>query len=158
MTFTTDPSIRFWRKVDKRGPDDCWNWTAAKNHAGYGIFCFGGRSTSGLAHRFSYELRYGKIEEGLFCLHKCDNPACVNPNHIYLGTHIENARDRVIRGRSCQDKGEKNPFHKLTQAQVDEIRASYVYGSKDFGTIALSKKYGVVHQTIHNVVTGKYWA
>lgn len=84
---------RFWDKVDKSG--DCWVWTASINKKGYGWFKFGGRMM--LAHRVSYELEIGEITDGLLVLHRCDNPSCVNPEHLYLGDHDTNMADRVSR-------------------------------------------------------------
>lgn len=92
---------RFWPKVDKSG--DCWNWTANRNVRGYGMFSI----RSGYmrtAHRVSYELCNGPIAEGLFVCHSCDNPSCVNPAHLWLGTHMDNMMDREAKGRNASTK------------------------------------------------------
>lgn len=93
-----DPETRFWAKVDRT--DDCWTWTAATTGSGYGRF--GHQNARGgwvAAHRFAYELANGPIPDGMFVCHKCDNPPCVNPSHLFLGTHQDNMRDMDAKGR-----------------------------------------------------------
>lgn len=88
---------RFWSKVDRRESADCWNWTGGKNGGGYGSLTVKGERI--LAHRFVWEITHGPIPDGLLCLHKCDRPPCVNPNHLYIGTHEDNMRDKMERYR-----------------------------------------------------------
>ena len=81
--------------------DGCWNWNGYRNKTGYGFTRIGGRGSKGiLAHRLSWVLHHGEIPEGLHVLHKCDNPSCVNPNHLFLGTNLDNIKDRTAKGRS----------------------------------------------------------
>lgn len=88
---------RFWAKVDRSG--ECWNWTAATNAAGYGKLSVGGRGRTMDAHRLSFLIHFGPFDRRLFICHRCDNPRCVNPAHLYAGTAKQNSRDMVNRGR-----------------------------------------------------------
>jgi hypothetical protein len=90
-----DLNIRFWNKVNKT--KKCWEWLATKNNKGYGRIQVNGKSR--LAHRISYGLKNGEIPRGLEVLHKCDNPLCVNPKHLFLGTHKDNLQDMAKKGR-----------------------------------------------------------
>ena len=93
----TPASIRFWKRVDKSS--DCWIWTGFIDKDGYGTFRNDPKSHGGRAHRFSYELVYGKIPEGYEVCHYCDNPSCVNPSHLWLGTRLTNEQDKTRKGR-----------------------------------------------------------
>ncbi|WP_425555541.1 HNH endonuclease signature motif containing protein [Hymenobacter koreensis] len=114
---------RFWAKVEKT--PTCWNWTASTRRDGYGWFNV--NNGAQLAHRVSYELCKGPIEDGLHVLHSCDNPACVNPNHLSLGTHQDNMDEKVARGRSTAGRHIK-PFckrnHEFTGANLYMYRGN----------------------------------
>ena len=140
---------RFWEKVDIRGEDECWPWTACTNHA-YGWFRLSGSSTN--AHRVAYELSTGQeIPIGQVVRHKCDNPPCCNPGHIILGTQADNIRDRMKRGRCRPAKGEINGQAKLIDQNVREIRASKLSNAY------LSRKYGINASGISRIRSGKQW-
>lgn len=99
--------IRFFSKVKIAGLNECWEWQAYKNKFGYGLFNVNYYAT--MAHRVSWELNNGPIPKGLYVLHKCDNPCCVNPNHLWLGTYKDNMRDCVAKGRYVSHN--KNKTH-----------------------------------------------
>ena len=132
----------------------CWNWQGTKDKNGYGVLNHTKKALK--AHRISYEIYYSKPLNQLHCLHKCDNPSCVNPLHLFSGTNLDNVRDKIQKGRcfTGNQKGSKNGFSKLTEKEVIEIRNLYNMGvsKKD-----LSKKYNVHKSNIHYIVTNKTW-
>ena len=144
------PEVRFWRLVDRSG--ECWEWTAAKDRNGYGLFTEQPGSQV-VAHRYAYRITHGEIPAGRFICHSCDNPSCVNPAHLWLGTAAENMHDMVQKGRSLT--GERHPARKLSEADVVEIRRRYA--SDDITQQQLADEYGV-HQThISEIVRGVRW-
>ena len=146
---------RFWSKVVKT--EGCWLWNGARNTQGYGKLAKG-KTTDGTvaAHRLSYELAYGAIPIGRNVLHRCDNPACVRPDHLFLGTQTENLMDMTSKGhRSYRShKGEDNGRAKLTLVQVKGIRQRFAKGKL---RSILAKEYGVDWSTINRIVKGKLW-
>ncbi len=145
-----DLTERFWSKVDKSGgPDACWPWYAPIYH-GYGRFSVESKK-SVPAHRFAYELTNGPIPDGLLVCHKCDNRACCNPAHHFLGTDADNIHDCVAKGRNAH--GSRNGRAKLTEEQVREIRAAYPERTQD----SLAREYGVSQRLISLIVRGENW-
>jgi hypothetical protein len=142
---------RFWSKVAKS--DGCWEWTGCKQQYGHGLFRVNGVLVK--AHRFSYEQANGPIPEGLIVRHKCDNPPCVRPDHLELGTRADNNRDRDERGRHVALKGEDHGNAVLTREQVEEIRSATGYGI----CASLAQKHGVSKNYIYQLRCRKdLWA
>jgi hypothetical protein len=147
-------SERFWPKVDKRGPDECWLWTASGGSHGYGNLRVKGRTRT--SHTLAWELTYGPIADGLWVLHKCDVRRCCNPSHLFLGTAADNSQDMGRKGRHPGNglKGDRHPNARLTTEQVIEIRRLASVGWKQ---TAIAGHYGVTVQQINQIVHRKSW-
>jgi hypothetical protein len=170
----------FWQQVDKSG--DCWNWTYTKDPDGYGVFTFASKNYR--AHRYSFEAAFGWILKGFVVDHHCDNPSCVRPDHLWLGTVADNNADRAAKGRSAtgsrngavihRDKiaigvlrarrekpevfvrGERCHLAKLNADQVREIRALYAKGGIKQSTIA--EQFGVTQVQVSSIIRRASWA
>ena len=139
--------------VDKE--TGCWNWQRYKNHDGYGYQHWGKRMQR--AHRLSYEAYNGSIPKRLHILHICDNPSCVNPEHLQAGTHLENMQDMAAKGRGNGKgvSGEKHWYAKLTWVEVREIREQYAKGGTTYRTLA--EVYNVHTSHIGRIINNTLW-
>ena len=145
-------SQRFWKKVKIEDLLGCWAWQGALGTHGYGHFWIDGKAV--LAHRFAYSIsKQCPIPDSKLILHTCDNKKCVNPNHLYPGTRIDNARDAIARGQ--QLRGELCPAAKLTAKQVLRIRKAIDRGES---TRRLSKRFGVTISNISKIKRRQLWS
>lgn len=156
--------IRFWRHVDKSG--SCWTWTAAKSADGYGRIRVQSPKRGDLnAHRVGWELTFGPIPPGAHILHRCDNRACVRPDHLFIGTNADNVADRVAKGRSRGAAGVRNRNARLSQEDVAEIRMLYRPSRTGAPrksearptTSTLAERFGVTRSTIYHIARGWTW-
>jgi hypothetical protein len=149
------PEDRFWINVLMGlSYESCWNWIGYKTIDGYGRFR-GYNNKKILAHRFSWKLHYDNIPKDLFVLHHCDNPACVNPRHLFLGTHQDNANDSKRKNRRFRARGEISSLSKLTTQNVLDIRQRSWNGERNCD---LAKEYNVDPSTIYSILKRKTWA
>ena len=144
---------RFWEKVDRRGPDECWPWTASRrNTAGHGAF---GKA---VASRVAYELAVGPIPEGFYVCHRCDNPPCVNPAHLFAADPRGNFDDMVSKGREGfrknKPRGSSHPGAKLTEEKVRELRRMRQAGIK-VNDIAVH--FHVSVSLVEKILAGRFW-
>jgi hypothetical protein len=146
---------RLWAKVERLGPDDCWEYREGRNGNGYGLVTTD--TGTRLAHRVAWEVTNGPIAEGMSVCHRCDNPPCCNPNHLFLGTHQENMADSKRKGRVRLPmlKGEAHPQARLDEDAVRAIRLGYALGG--ISHRRLGWIYGVSAETIGRIVRRETW-
>jgi len=151
---------RFWKNVNKNGPyckqcgSRCWVWTGHVNEDGYARFYF--NNISMLVHRLAWSAYYKQdIPDGILVCHTCDNPACVRPGHLFLGTHADNNADRDAKGRGIVLKGEEIGSSRLTDVEVKQIRELYATGKYKQGE--LGAMFGVSQSAVWRVVRNIHW-
>lgn len=159
--MTTKNIENFWLKVHLQAgnEEDCWLWMNCKNKQGYGQFRWSrdtGECKAGKAHRFSYELHHGTIPEGLQVLHKCDNPSCVRPDHLFIGYNLDNIRDREAKGRGVLPRlrGEQCSWSKLSEKQCLEIRGWVELG---FSQLSVAQRFGICQQHVSSIIQHRCW-
>lgn len=140
---------RFHGKYTPEPNSGCWIWLNARDRKGYGHTYVNGKTVG--AHRMSWFIHNGAIPDGMMVLHKCDNPSCVNPMHLFLGSGQDNVDDKVAKDR--QAKGSDHGRSKLTELDVAWIKSVY---PKIKGP-ALSKRFNVTKQAIYHIVKGRWW-
>lgn len=156
-TDRTPIEQRFWPKVQKG--EGCWLWTGCRDHHGYGQINRGGHAGGHVkAHRLSFELANGPLPPGAHVLHRCDTPACVRPDHLFLGDHTTNMRDMWAKGRGRCDgggrRGSQNNNHRLTESQVAEILGRHRGGEP---SRKLGREFGVSKTLVLLISSGKVW-
>lgn len=149
----TDPE-RFWRKVRRGAPNECWPWIGARDRAGYGRVTQAGATTNLRAHRLALAYAGVAVPNDLCVLHACDNPPCCNPSHLRVGTYLDNAKDRSERGRGSQLRGERVPTARLTADRVRAIREAAGLESQT----AIARRFGIAQTTVSAIVTRKTWS
>jgi hypothetical protein len=154
QTTATSPTEKFWSHVEKTG--SCWIWRGVRHRKGYGNLQWGSSRKKTirrrLAHRFAYEMHAGTVPDGMLVCHRCDNPACVNPAHLFPGSPADNSADMVAKRRSAS--GEAHAHARLTWGNVDEIRMLAGVESRQR---VLARRFGVSPQTISRIVNGRTW-
>lgn len=145
----------FWKSAVKQ--DGCWSWIGAANKAGYGFICtsFDGKASKRiLAHRLSWRIHKGIFDESLRVLHRCDNPQCCNPDHLFLGTQADNVADMDSKGRRGDVSGENHPKAIITEQQAMEIISLLESGHQH---IHIASRFGVKKHIVSDISAGRNW-
>ena len=147
-------SVRLWQKIAIAGTDDCWLWTAYRDRRGYGKI--GNNGSSYLAHRIVFRLVNGDFPEHLKVCHRCDNPSCCNPNHLFLATQYDNVQDRHLKGHDAHFglKGTAHPLAKLSEEQVREIRKFHKLGVSES---KLAIQFSISQSHVSRIIQQKEW-
>ena len=157
---------RFWSKVDKRRDDECWPWKAGRLHFGHGAYTVK-HGKQDRSHRIAWTLTNGPIPNGLCVLHRCDNPPCCNPAHLFLGTKTDNAKDRDSKNRQARGLrsgrhtmphrnpvGERNGRAKINASIVEEIKELRAAG---LTLVSIAADYGISASNVSRIVRGQSW-
>lgn len=157
LEITEAEAARFWSKVDRRQPDECWLWLACTDLDGYGFFQIYRRPKRHMvrAHRLAYFLATGEDLGCMFGCHACDTPGCCNPAHLFSGTPAENAGDMAEKGRVAVQEGSANGAAKLSELEVASMRRLYATGNVSQADLA--RAFHVTPATVHVVVRNKVW-
>lgn len=166
LEFMNEQTIeRFWSHVAKT--DTCWLWTGSKRNKGYGAFVWAddeGRVIQGRAHRFSYQIMVGPIPAKLFVLHRCDNPACVNPDHLFVGTNQDNVSDMMQKGRHVAGgtyvvgNYERGGYHHNARLTEHDIRSLRTDREQGLSYSSLAQKYGISLAHAYRIVNRHAWS
>lgn len=146
-------SDRFWEKVQRQDVG-CWLWTAARNKDGYGSFNLGMGCGTYLAHRVAWVLSTGEAPNGLEVCHRCDNPACVRPDHLFLGTHTDNVRDCVTKGRLHGHRYESGECHRMAKLTVNDVEAIRIATGTQR---EIGARYGISQMHVSRIKRGLRW-
>lgn len=162
--------VRFWSKVDRSGGENaCWTWTSSRHGGGYGLFAVD--NVTRRAHRIAWALANGHVPDGIFVCHRCDNPPCVNPSHLFLGTPADNCHDMDTKGRRALFLGDNNGMRRhpekisrgeahghaaLTEADVVEIFRMYVVDGAT--KAAIGREFGVSRSAVYRIIDRRNWA
>jgi hypothetical protein len=149
------PRKAFWEHT-KTMPSGCIEWQGTKHPQGYGVAPkFIGEPDEPRAHRKSWVMAHGEIPEGLLVLHKCDNPPCVNPDHLFLGTDLDNAQDMRNKRRNRKPAGADHPMTPFVPEDIMRIREAHLFGARP---IDLARSWGVSDAAIHSIIKRRSWA
>lgn len=149
----TEAIDHLWQFTDRSDPDGCWPWTRALRDGdhGYGTFQFNGRKVA--THRFAWEVTYGPIPDGFEICHHCDNPPCNRPDHFFLGTHLDNHKDKLKKQR--HPYGERHGQSCFTDDQIRTIRQDYATGTRTI--LEMAEYYNTHRQTLYSIVRRETW-
>lgn len=150
-----DARERFWEKVDRRGPNECWNWTAGHGNYGYGTFTYKGHAHN--ASRVAYIFTFGEISGEVDVLHTCDNPPCCNPAHLFLGTALDNVHDMFAKHRNRNNAPKGSRVHGAKLKESDVLRIRELYSKWHMAQKDIARLYHVSQPTIGYLLRGETW-